>query len=57
MHHLNNLKLKACWQALRDNVKEQKREKNKVRRCMTIFSKYLLYHMWRRYTRQASYET
>ena len=56
MDKLNNIKKKACWKQLLAVRDEGRREKNKVRRCFEILRRYKLFHMMRKWRRQAVIE-
>ena len=48
--------MKKTWAALIDNMKKEKHEKAKVRRLFEVIRKFILYHTWRKYARQVSFE-
>ena len=50
------MRLKNVWQALVDNRKVMRHEKQKMSRLLDIMRKYSLYHAWRQYARQTHFE-
>ena len=57
VERFKDVKLKGVWQALIDFRNEKTREKQKILRLQDILRRYKLYHVWRKYVKQASFET
>lgn len=49
MKKINLVKSIACWKALVEHMKEGKREKNKVKRCLVVLRKYVTHHFMRKW--------